>query len=122
MAARTDTETQQFLEEATRHLNVAFDCTLVALALSLLVMFLLHLVQNHDWWNLAGLAFGVAVGGWLWHDAGSLAITAAVGLVVLIIIAVAIVLFNAEPLPYNFWLALICLSLVSGGGWWGGRK
>src|SRR4029077_9852566 len=31
-----------FLDEATRHLNFAFDCTLVALLLSLVVMYLLH--------------------------------------------------------------------------------
>jgi hypothetical protein len=38
----------QFIKEATSHLNVAFDCTLVALALSLLVMFLLHAVQREE--------------------------------------------------------------------------
>jgi hypothetical protein len=37
-----------FIKEATGHLNVAFDCTLVALALSLVVMFLLHLVQREE--------------------------------------------------------------------------
>jgi hypothetical protein len=37
-----------FIKEATGHLNVAFDCTLVALALSLLVMFLLHAVQREE--------------------------------------------------------------------------
>ncbi len=35
-------------EEVKRHLNVAFDCTLVALALSLVVMFLLHSVQREE--------------------------------------------------------------------------
>lgn len=34
------------LGEATRHLNVAFDCTLVALALSVVLMFLLSAVQR----------------------------------------------------------------------------
>lgn len=34
------------LNEATRHLNVAFDCTLVALGLSVVLMFLLHAVQR----------------------------------------------------------------------------
>lgn len=34
------------LNEATRHLNVAFDCTLVALGLSVVLMFLLHSVQR----------------------------------------------------------------------------
>jgi len=38
----------EFIRGATQHLNVAFDCTLVALALSLLVMFLLHTVQRDE--------------------------------------------------------------------------
>jgi hypothetical protein len=37
-----------FIKNATTHLNVAFDCTLVALALSLVVMFLLHTVQREE--------------------------------------------------------------------------
>jgi hypothetical protein len=37
-----------FIKEATGHLNIAFDCTLVALALSLVVMFLLHAVQREE--------------------------------------------------------------------------
>jgi biopolymer transport protein ExbB/TolQ len=37
-----------FIKEATGHLNVAFDCTLVALALSLVCMFLLHSVQREE--------------------------------------------------------------------------
>jgi hypothetical protein len=37
-----------FIKEATGHLNVAFDCTLVALALSLVIMFLLHVVQREE--------------------------------------------------------------------------
>jgi hypothetical protein len=37
-----------FIRNATTHLNVAFDCTLVALALSLVVMFLLHTVQREE--------------------------------------------------------------------------
>lgn len=36
----------QFIKDATGHLNVAFDCTLVALALSLVLMFLLHTMQR----------------------------------------------------------------------------
>jgi hypothetical protein len=48
MGARTGEEIGQFINEATRHLNVAFDCTLVALALSLVVMFLLHSVQREE--------------------------------------------------------------------------
>ena len=36
------------MEEAVRSLNVAFDCTLVALALSLLLMFPLHSIQREE--------------------------------------------------------------------------
>ena len=36
------------LEIATHHLTVAFDCTLVALALSLVVMFLIHMLQREE--------------------------------------------------------------------------
>ncbi len=39
---------EQFMKQATGHLNVAFDCTLVALALSLVVMFMLHTVQREE--------------------------------------------------------------------------
>jgi biopolymer transport protein ExbB/TolQ len=39
---------ENFLQLATNHLSVAFDCTLVALALSLAVMFLLHSVQRDE--------------------------------------------------------------------------
>ncbi len=39
---------QTFLDGATQHLNVAFDCTLVALALSLPLMFLIHSVQRDE--------------------------------------------------------------------------
>ena len=38
----------EFIREATGHLNVAFDCTLVALVLSLAIMFLLHSVQRDE--------------------------------------------------------------------------
>ncbi len=48
MAGQTDAETQKFIEEATRHLNVAFDCTLVALFLSLGLMYLVHTVQRDE--------------------------------------------------------------------------
>lgn len=48
MAAHTDEETAKFIEGATRHLNVAFDCTLIALLLSLVLMFLLHTVQRDE--------------------------------------------------------------------------
>src|SRR5205085_552148 len=37
-----------FIDKATRHLDIAFDCTLVALALSLVLMFLLHSVQRDE--------------------------------------------------------------------------
>ena len=36
------------LREATSHLTVAFDCTLVALGLSLIVMFLIHTLQRSE--------------------------------------------------------------------------
>ena len=48
MAGQTDSEIQKFIEDATRHLNVAFDCTLIALLLSLVVMFLVHSVQRDE--------------------------------------------------------------------------
>jgi biopolymer transport protein ExbB/TolQ len=38
----------QQLRIATAHLTVAFDCTLVALALSLIVMFLIHTLQREE--------------------------------------------------------------------------
>jgi hypothetical protein len=37
-----------FMREATGHLDFAFDCTLVALALSLVLMFFLHSVQREE--------------------------------------------------------------------------
>jgi biopolymer transport protein ExbB/TolQ len=39
---------EAFNQAVTNHLNVAFDCTLIALALSLVVMFLLHSVQREE--------------------------------------------------------------------------
>ena len=36
------------LREATKHLTVAFDCTLVALALSLVIMFVIHMLQREE--------------------------------------------------------------------------
>jgi hypothetical protein len=48
MAADEDSTIPLFLRQATTHLNVAFDCTMVALALSLAVMFLLHMVQRDE--------------------------------------------------------------------------
>jgi biopolymer transport protein ExbB/TolQ len=46
MANQGDEE--NFIQEATKHLNVAFDCTLIALILSLAVMFLVHSVQRDE--------------------------------------------------------------------------
>jgi len=37
-----------FMSEVTKHLNVAFDCTLIALALSLVLMFLVHSQQRRE--------------------------------------------------------------------------
>lgn len=38
------------VREATQHLTVAFDCTLVALALSIVVMYLIHAIQREEEW------------------------------------------------------------------------
>lgn len=48
MAGHTDLDTTKFIQDATGHLNVAFDCTLIALILSLGVMFLVHTVQKEE--------------------------------------------------------------------------
>jgi biopolymer transport protein ExbB/TolQ len=48
MATGGEESTQQFLDQATRHLTIAFDCTFVALALSLVVMFFLHAIQRAE--------------------------------------------------------------------------
>jgi hypothetical protein len=48
MAGHMDLKIEDFLGDATKHLNVAFDCTLIALALSLPVMFLIHSVQRDE--------------------------------------------------------------------------
>jgi biopolymer transport protein ExbB/TolQ len=48
MAATSEESTQQFLDQATRHLTIAFDCTFVALALSLVVMYFLHAIQRAE--------------------------------------------------------------------------
>jgi hypothetical protein len=48
MAGHMDVAIEQFLGDATKHLNVAFDCTLIALALSLPVMFMIHSVQRGE--------------------------------------------------------------------------
>jgi hypothetical protein len=43
-----DTKITDFIREATAHLNVAFDCTLVSLVLSLGCMFILHAAQREE--------------------------------------------------------------------------
>jgi biopolymer transport protein ExbB/TolQ len=48
LGGETQREIADFIKQATGHLNVAFDCTLVALALSLGVMFMLHSVQRDE--------------------------------------------------------------------------
>jgi biopolymer transport protein ExbB/TolQ len=48
MAVTSEESTQQFLDQATRHLAIAFDCTFVALALSLVVMYFLHAIQRYE--------------------------------------------------------------------------
>ena len=48
MAGSTDAELQDFIRQATIHLNVAFDCTLIALVLSLALMFLVHSIQRDE--------------------------------------------------------------------------
>lgn len=48
MAGDMDVELKLFIDQATRHLTIAFDCTLVALVLSLVLMFLVHTVQRDE--------------------------------------------------------------------------
>lgn len=48
MASSSEEDLALFMGEATRHLNFAFDCTLVALVLSVLAMYLLHMVQRNE--------------------------------------------------------------------------
>jgi biopolymer transport protein ExbB/TolQ len=48
MAASDEQNVELFMKEASHHLNFAFDCTLVALALSVIAMFLLHTVQRDE--------------------------------------------------------------------------
>jgi hypothetical protein len=45
---QSDESIQEFIKGATDHLNVAFDCTLIALVLSLGIMFLVHSVQRDE--------------------------------------------------------------------------
>jgi MotA/TolQ/ExbB proton channel family len=48
MAGRVDEDLHTFISQATGHLTIAFDCTLVALVLSLALMFLVHSVQRDE--------------------------------------------------------------------------
>lgn len=48
MAGDMGSELGPFMEQATRHLTVAFDTTLVALVLSLVLMFLVHTLQRDE--------------------------------------------------------------------------
>jgi biopolymer transport protein ExbB/TolQ len=48
MTGKGDIPVADFLSQVTSHLNVAFDCTLVALALSLPLMFMIHSVQRDE--------------------------------------------------------------------------
>ena len=48
MASSQDAETAKFIKSATDQLAIAFDCTFVALALSLVLMYFLHSVQRAE--------------------------------------------------------------------------
>jgi hypothetical protein len=48
MGGKTKEDVASFISQATGHLNIAFDCTLVALALSLVVMAFLHTVMREE--------------------------------------------------------------------------
>ncbi len=48
MAGVVDVEMSEFTKQATDQLKIAFDCTLVALLLSLGLMYLLHIVQRAE--------------------------------------------------------------------------
>jgi hypothetical protein len=48
LGGKSKQEIADFIEAATQHLNFAFDCTLIALALSLVVMLLVHIVQRDE--------------------------------------------------------------------------
>jgi biopolymer transport protein ExbB/TolQ len=45
---KTNEAIVEFMEKASTHLSFAFDCTLIALALSLVIMFPLHAVQREE--------------------------------------------------------------------------
>jgi biopolymer transport protein ExbB/TolQ len=48
MAGKVGEETKTFIDQVTRHLTVAFDCTLIALVLSIALMFLVHSLQRDE--------------------------------------------------------------------------
>ncbi len=48
MAGGQEADTAKFIKSATDQLGIAFDCTFVALALSLVLMYLLHAVQRAE--------------------------------------------------------------------------
>jgi biopolymer transport protein ExbB/TolQ len=48
LTTKDDDNIRNFIDQATRHLTVAFDCTLIALILSLAIMFLVHSVQREE--------------------------------------------------------------------------
>lgn len=48
MTGAEDDNLKSFLSQATGHLNFAFDCTFVALSLSLVIMYLLHATQRSE--------------------------------------------------------------------------
>jgi hypothetical protein len=48
LAGANDTDLNAFTRQATDQLKIAFDCTLVALALSIVLMYGLHMVQRAE--------------------------------------------------------------------------
>src|SRR5262249_1888387 len=48
MTQKAGEDLQPFIDNVTKHLNVAFDCTFIALSLSLVLMFFLHSVQREE--------------------------------------------------------------------------
>jgi hypothetical protein len=48
MASSDEKDLTKFMSEASGHLNFAFDCTLVALVLSVIAMYILHHVQRSE--------------------------------------------------------------------------
>src|SRR5437016_2858472 len=48
MAGVTDLDMTSFTRQATDQLKIAFDCTLVALLLSLILMYLIHMIQRAE--------------------------------------------------------------------------